>query len=83
MAKKPGEGFGLAAVCCGMVLCCAVLVLMASGALGAIVAWISGESFVWLITAVLALAAGGVLLRSRRRTDRREPSGDQFTGGAP
>ncbi len=76
MEKGPEErgGGGLMIwAACGMVLCCALPVLLASGALSA--AWavlFDGSLGYWVLAGVLALAAGGVVLQNRSRAHRCE-----------
>ena len=83
MGKEPGGGFGIAVAAFGMVLCCALLVLVASGGLSVLAAWLFDGGLVWLGAVVLALVAGGVLLRHRLSADKAKRSGGHSTGEVP
>ncbi len=80
MDKKPGGRFGILLAAVGMGLCCAVPVLLVSGSLGGVAAWLFDGGLIWLIAAALALVAGGVLLRYRRGRDRAGRADEHFTG---
>ncbi len=83
MDKEPGGGSGIILAAVGMVLCCALPVLLVSGGLGAALAWLLDGGLIWLGAVVLALVAGGGLLHYRRSANRAGRSGDRFTGEAP
>ena len=72
MEKKPnGEGPVVIVAAAGMVLCCALPVLLLSGGLGAVTAWLfSGNGILLLFAGALALVAGGLFLRHRRGADK-------------
>ncbi len=71
---KARGGLGLAIFgVCGMVLCCALPLLLMSGALSA--AWaglFDGSLGWWLVAGVFVLAAGGLTLLNRQRAHGRE-----------
>jgi hypothetical protein len=68
MEKKPdGGGPFVILAAAGMVLCCALPLLLLSGGLGAVTAWLfDGSGILLLFAGALALAAGGLFLRHRR-----------------
>ena len=69
--KPDGGGRGVILAAAGMVLCCALPVLLLSGGLGAATAWLFDGSGIWLLLAgALALVASGLFLRHRRGTDK-------------
>ncbi len=72
MERKPeGGGPVVIVAAVGMVLCCALPLLLLSGGLGAVTAWLFDGSGIWLLFAgALALAAGGLFLRHRRGADK-------------
>ncbi len=63
---KPGGMLGLGLV---HVVCCGGLVLVVSGALSGLGAWLSDGGLTWLALAFVVCAGGGFLWR-RRRSDR-------------
>jgi hypothetical protein len=52
-----------------MMACCGALVLISSGALVGIGAWLSGGGLTWLAGAAIAVAVGYLLWRRRARED--------------
>ncbi len=71
--KERGGGGLMIWAACGMVLCCALPILLASGALSA--AWavlFDGSLAYWLLAGVLVLAAGGLMSRNRSHAHGRE-----------
>ncbi len=80
MGKEPGGGSGIILAAVGMGLCCAVPVLLVSGSLGGVAAWLFDGGLIWLIAAALALVAAGMLLRYRRSVDRARRADEHFTG---
>ena len=51
---------------CGMIACCALPVLIASGGLAAALGWLSGGSGIWLIVALILSAAAFAVLRQKK-----------------
>ncbi len=78
MDKEPGGGSGIILAAVGMAFCCALPLLLVSGGFGAALAWLFDGGLVWLVGAVLALVAGGLVLRYRRGADRAKRSDDHF-----
>ncbi len=78
MGKEPGGGSGIILAAVGMGLCCALPVLLVSGSLGGVAAWLFDGGLIWLIAAALALLAGGLVLRYRRGADRAKRSDEHF-----
>ena len=72
MEKKPdGGGPVVIFAAVGMVLCCAIPLLLLSGGLAAVTAWLfDGSGILLLFAGALALAAGGLFLRHRRGADK-------------
>ncbi len=78
------KGRTLAIIIVAKVICCAGLVLLATGALGGLGAWLMDDGVIWL-GAGFAVVAGAILsLRGRlkksidsQRTSRRESSIEQ------
>lgn len=68
MANEPdgpgGGGLAIAAVV-GMVVCCALPILLVSGGLSAAVGWLFDGSLAWLLLAA-GLAVAGLILWRRR-----------------
>lgn len=75
--EKGGGGGFMVLAACGMVLCCALPLLLTSGALSAAGAGLfDGGLGWWLLAGVFVLAAGGLMLRNRSRAGGRA----QFPG---
>lgn len=72
MERKPDGGGPVVIVAAvGMVLCCALPLLLLSGGLGAVTAWLfDGSGILLLFAGALALAAGGLFLKHRRGADK-------------
>ncbi len=72
MEKKPeGESPVVIIAAAGMVLCCGLTVLLLSGGLAAVTAWLfDGSGILLLFAGALVLAAGGLFLRHRRGADK-------------
>ena len=79
MEREPNErgkgGFMIFAAC-GMVLCCALPILLAGGGLAAAGGLFEGSLGWWLLAGVFALAAGGLMLRNRSRAGSQFPEMD-------
>ncbi len=77
MEREPNErggGRSMIIGACGMALCCALPVLLASGALSAAGAGLfDGSLGWWLLAGVFVLAAGGLMLRNRSRAGSQFP----------
>ena len=69
MEKKPGgDGLMFVLGVVGIAVCCALPLLLVSGGLGALAAWLFDGRVVWLLlSAGLALVALGLIVRYRRR----------------
>ena len=69
MEKKPGgDGLMFVLGVVGIAVCCALPLLLVSGGLGALAAWLFDGRVVWLLLSVaLALVALGLIVRYRRR----------------
>ncbi len=75
MEREPnerGKGGLMIFAACGMVLCCAIPILLAGGGLAAAGALFEGSLGWWLLAGVLVLAAGGLMLLNRSRARGRE-----------
>lgn len=83
MGKEPGGGSGMILAAVGIALCCALPVLLVSGGLGAVGAWLFDAGLIWLGAAALALVAGGALLRRRRAANKAKRSAGHSTGALP
>lgn len=78
MERKPERGgpVGFIVAAAGMVLCCALPLLLLSGGLGALAAWLfDGSGILLLVAGALALAAGGLFLRHRSGADKPDEFG--------
>ena len=71
--KERGGGRPMIIGACGMVLCCALPILLASGALSAAGGLFDGSLGWWLLAGVFVLAAGGLMLRNRSRAGSQFP----------
>ncbi len=68
MEKEPGGGLMFVLGVVGVAVCCALSLLLVSGGLGALAAWLFDGRVVWLLlSAALALVALGLIVRYRRR----------------
>ncbi len=75
--KEKGGGGLMIFAACGMVLCCALPILLAGGALSAAGAGLfDGSLGWWLLAGVFVLAAGGLMSRNRSRARRQFPEMD-------
>ncbi len=91
MERDPNErgGGGLMIfAACGMVLCCALTIMLAMGGLAAVAGLFEGSPGWWLLAGTFVFAAGGLMLLNRSRARRREkfPESDPRTptcGQAP
>ncbi len=66
MEREPG-GRGMVGLLLAHVACCGGLVLVATGALSGVGAWLLEGGLTWLVVAALLAAAGLVLWRRRRK----------------
>ena len=66
MEREPG-GRGMVGLLLAHVACCGGLVLVATGALSGVGAWLLDGGLRWLVVAALLAAAGLVLWRRRRK----------------
>ncbi len=57
---------------CGMVLCCALTILLAIGGLAAVGGLFEGSLGWWLLAGAFVFAAGGLMLLYRSRARRRD-----------
>ena len=73
MENKPrGGGIGLMVAAVAMIACCAVPLLVLSGAFVGIGAWFSGGGVTWLVAGAVLAAAALVVWRVRGGTVRHE-----------
>ena len=73
MANEPkGGGIGLMVAAVAMIACCAVPLLVLSGAFVGIGAWFSGGGVTWLVAGAVLAAAALVVWRVRGGTVRHE-----------
>ncbi len=63
MDEQPGGGRFKLIAGVGMVLCCALPLLLVSGGLGAMMAWLLDGGLLWIALAALAAAAARLLWR--------------------
>ena len=68
MEKKPGgDGLTIVFAVVGIAVCCALPVLLVTGGLGALAAWLFDGRVVWLLLpTALALVVLGLIVRYRR-----------------
>ena len=78
MESEPKSGF--AGLILAKVVCCAALVLAATGALGGIGAWFIDSGVIWLAGAFALTAAGMVLWRRRRSRGATPDASPQIRG---
>ncbi len=79
MEREPnerGKGGLMIFAACGMVLCCALPILLAGGGLAAAGGLFEGSLGWWLLAGVFVLAAGGLVLRNRSRAGSQFPEMD-------
>ncbi len=79
MERDPNERGGggpMIFAACGMVLCCALPILLLGGGMATVAGLFDGSLGWWLLAGVFVLAAGGLVLLNRSRAGSQFPEMD-------